>query len=107
MGVSCLRANLKPFTTLPAKEIHHTQRREGIGAYPAITPFHNSGSASITCGYAAPSLFQQRLFPEHQVGPELVIGIFLLCEAMAFILAKQVPGHAAFGADGFDDLVCF
>ena len=40
------------------------------------------------------SSLQQCLLPEHQAGPELIILILLLGEAVALVLAEQVPGGA-------------
>jgi hypothetical protein len=48
----------------------------------------------------SPFLVQQILFPEHQCRPELIVDIFLLGEAMAFILAQQMPSDAALVAAG-------
>ena len=54
-----------------------------------------------------PLLRQQVLFPEHQFSPELIVGVLLFGEAVAFVHADQVPGAAALGADGGDGSNCF
>src|SRR5688572_24651824 len=49
-----------------------------------------------SCG---PRITEQSLLPEHQAGPEGIILVGLLGEAVTFVLAEQMPGGAAIGAD--------
>jgi hypothetical protein len=51
-------------------------------------------------------LLEQVLLPEQHAGPELVVGVLLLCEPVTLVLREQVPGLAAVAADRRYDLVC-
>src|SRR5919112_3090455 len=53
------------------------------------------------------SFGEQGLLPEHEGRPELIVLVFLLGEAVALVLADEIPDVRAAVADGLHDLVGF